>query len=961
MNAAGVLEPGSGHGGDGLEPPQWLATEDMARLIALAQKDIYAALGSRPNGLTADEVRQRAARFGPNAIAETRGPGLVRRLGSQFVNLFALLLWAGSVLAVLAGEATLAAAIAAVVLINGLFGFWQEYRAQRAVAALRRLLPETALVVRDGGEQSVPAAGLVPGDVILAAEGDRISADACLVEAVDLRVDQSALTGESHPAHKAPGKESRLARAADAHSLILAGTTVTAGSARGVVVRTGMTTEFGRIAHLTQAVADDISPLQREVASVARRVALLSVAMGLLFFAVGFVFAGLSLRDGAIFAVGIVIANVPEGLLPTMTLSLAMSVQRMARRKAIVKRLSSAETLGSCDVICTDKTGTVTSNEMTVREVWTAAGETATLSGAGYEPIGRVSFGQREPGADDLERVLPLLRIGMLCNAARLRPPSESAGWSVSGDPTEGALLVAAAKVGLDRAQELRLRPMVRQLAFDPRRKRMSTVHRSPNDAGALVAYVKGAPRELLAHCTRALTADGEAPFTADLRARATAENDRMATSGLRVLAMAYRALSAGDESRLSIVSPGAAETNLVFVGLAAMRDPPRPEVRSAVMHCQAAGVRVIMITGDYGLTAEAIAREVGITVGGASRTIDGAELDNIGDAQLVRLLGDGASIFARATPEHKLRIVAALQSMGHIVAVTGDGVNDAPALKKADIGVAMGRGGTDVAREAADMVILDDNFATIVAAVEEGRAIVDNMRKFIVYIFAHLSPEAIPFIFFALFHTPLPLTVLQILAIDLGTETLPALALGVERAEPDVMSRPPRRRAEHLLDVATLRRGYVFLGGMSTVVVLAAFFAFLLQHGWYWGERNAPNAAIGAGASTVVFLGIVILQVGNAFACRTERASAFARGLLSNRFLLWGVVCELLFAAALIYIAPFQALFGTAAIDPRWWLVLAAFICPVFLAEETRKLLLRRRSHGQGGIRTHTRRAAHS
>jgi P-type Ca2+ transporter type 2C len=936
-----------------------LATEDMAGLIALAQEDIFAALGSRPNGLTADEVRQRAARFGPNAIAETRGPGLVRRLGSQFVHLFALLLWAGSVLAVLAGEATLAAAIAAVVLINGLFGFWQEYRAQRAVAALRRLLPETARVVRDGGEQSIPAAGLVPGDVILATEGDRISADACLVEAVDLRVDQSALTGESHPAHKAPGPESRLARVADAHSLILAGTTVTAGSARGVVVRTGMTTEFGRIAHLTQAVGDDISPLQREVASVARRVALLSVVMGLLFFAVGFTFAGLSLRDGAIFAVGIVIANVPEGLLPTMTLSLAMSVQRMARRKAIVKRLSSVEALGSCDVICTDKTGTVTSNEMTVREVWTAAGRTATLSGAGYEPTGGISFGRRELTADELERVLPLLRIGMLCNAARLRSPSETAGWSVIGDPTEGALLVAAAKVGLDREQELALRPMARQLAFDPRRKRMSTVHRSPSDTGALVAYVKGAPRELLAHCTGALTADGEVPFTADLRARAIAENDRMASSGLRVLAMAYRSLPADDERRLATLSPGAVETNLAFVGLAAMRDPPRPEVRKAVMHCQAAGVRVIMITGDYGLTAEAIAREVEITVGGVSGTVDGAELDRISDAQLVRLLGGGASIFARTTPEHKLRIVGALQSMGHIVAVTGDGVNDAPALKKADIGVAMGRGGTDVAREAADMVILDDNFATIVAAIEEGRAIFDNMRKFIVYIFAHLSPEAIPFIFFALFHTPLPLTVLQILAIDLGTETLPALALGVERAEPDVMSRPPRRRSEHLLDVATLRRGYVFLGGMSTVVVLTAFFAFLFQHGWHWGDRGAPSAAIGAGASTVVFLGIVILQVGNAFACRTERASAFARGLLSNRFLLLGVVCELLFAAALIYIAPFQALFGTAAIDPRWWLVLAAFIGPVFVAEETRKLLLRRKSHDRGEIQTHTRQSA--
>jgi len=923
-------------------------TEGLARLIELPREEIFAALGSRPEGLTSDEVRERAARFGSNAIVETRGPGLVRRLGGQFVHLFALLLWAGSILAILAGEVTLAAAIAAVVVINGLFGFWQENRAQRAVAALRRLLPESALLVRGGREQSVPAPELVPGDVILVGEGDRISADSCLVDSVDLRVDQSALTGESHPVHKAPGPETRLDRVADAHSLILAGSTVTSGSGRGVVVRTGMVTEFGRIANLTQAVSDEISPLQREVADVARRVALLSVVMGVFFFVVGFVSAGLSLRDGAIFAVGIVLGNVPEGLLPTMTLSLAMSVQRMARRKAIVKRLSSAETLGSCDVICTDKTGTITSNEMTVRELWTAGGAAATLSGAGYEPVGRITFTHREAAADDAATVLPLLRIGMLCNAARLRGASEGTGWSVIGDPTEGALLVAAAKVGLEREHELAIRPLIRQLAFDPRRKRMSTVHRAPDNASGAVAYVKGAPRELLAHCTHALIADREVPLSSDLRATAIAENDRMASSGLRVLAMAYRAVPASVASRLATLSPGVVEDELVFVGLAAMHDPPRPEVRDAVMRCHGAGIRVIMITGDYGLTAEAVAAEVGIIRDGASRIIDGAELDTISDEQLGRLLGDGASIFARTTPEHKLRIVAELQSMGSIVAVTGDGVNDAPALKKADIGVAMGRGGTDVAREAADMVILDDNFATIVAAVEEGRAIFDNMRKFIVYIFAHLSPEAIPFIFFALFHTPLPLMVLQILAIDLGTETLPALALGVERAEPDVMKRLPRRRSEHLLDSATLVRGYAFLGGMSTVIVLAAFFAFLFQHGWHWGQRNTASATVAAGATTVVFLAIVILQVGNAFACRTERTSAFARGLLSNRFLLLGVLFELLFAAALIYTPPFQRLFGTAALDPRWWLVLAAFIGPVFAVEEIRKLLLRRRSRDQ-------------
>jgi magnesium-transporting ATPase (P-type) len=533
-----------------------------------------------------------------------------------------------------------------------------------------------------------------------------------------------------------------------------------------------------------------------------------------------------------------------------------------------------------------------------------------------------------------------------LCNSSTIVPPAnEDQAWRVTGDPTEGALLVAAAKAGLDRDADLEARPVVRKLAFEPKRKRMSTIHRVPPEEGGLVAYVKGSPRELLDHCATALEEGEDIPLSSALRARAMEQNDRMAMQGLRVLAMAYRHLPAEDEGLIDSMPPGGVERELVFAGLVGMQDPPRDEVPAAVEKCGVAGIRIIMITGDYGLTAESIARQVGIVRPGPVTVVDAAELMRMSEEDLRTALASEQVLFSRATPEHKLRIVTALRELGEVVAVTGDGVNDAPALKRADIGVAMGMSGTDVAREAADMVLVDDNFATIVGAVEEGRAIFDNMRKFIVYIFAHLSPEAVPFIFYALFRIPLPITVMQILAIDLGTETLPALALGVERAEPDVMSRPPRSRDERLLSSGALLRGYGFLGGMATVVVLSAFFLFLSSHGWSWGQPRAPSHRVGLEATTIVFLGIVLMQVGNAFACRTERVSVFRIGLLGNRLLLWGIAFELAFAALLISVPALQDLFGTAPVGAGWWLGLAAFIPVIFLAEEARKAVVRRRA----------------
>jgi len=918
---------------------------EQASTLLLEPDEILAAFGTTAGGLTDEEAGKRLAVAGPNQIEELPGPSLLRRLLAQFLNLFAVLLWVGSILAFIAGMPSFGIAIIAVIVLNGVFGFLQEYRAERAVAALKRLLPPLTTVLRDGQQRRLDAEQLVPGDVLVLDEGDKVSADARLIEAVDLRADESSLTGEAHPVYKTAEAERRAPDTRlHAHNMLFAGSSVVAGSGKGVVTATGMRTEFGRIAELTQTVELEPSPLQREVSRVARRVAILSVVMGVVFFAIGYLFAGLQLRDGAIFAIGIVLANVPEGLLPTMTLALAMAVQRMAKRHAIVKRLSSVETLGSCTVICTDKTGTITKNEMTVRELW-ASGRVATITGTGYEPVGAFRVDGRLAGEAELVAFVPMLRVGHMCNTATLRAPEKGDdSWRTTGDPTEVALLVAAAKAGLNRTFDLGLRPVVRRLAFDPRRKRMSTIHGALPDESQLIAYVKGAPRELLEHCASVLIGGHEVALTPDRLVEIMAENDRMASSGMRVLAMAYRYLPPGIEPSLGTLHPGRIEERLVFAGLAGLQDSPRDEVPDAVARCHAAGIRIVMITGDYGLTAESIARQVGILREGPAAIVDSSELEAMTDEKLSDLVARDQTVFARATPEHKLRIVVALRSLGEVVAVTGDGVNDAPALKRADIGVSMGLAGTDVAREASDVVLVDDNFATIVAAVEEGRAIFDNMRKFIVYIFAHLSPEAIPFIFFALFRIPLPLTVMQILAIDLGTETLPALALGVEHAEPDVMSRPPRRRSERLLSTGALVRGYGFLGLMTSTVVMIAFFAFLMASDWHWGDAEAPTAFAGAQATTIVFLGIVLMQVGNAFACRTERVSVFKIGLFSNRFLLVGIVFEVLFAAALIYVPFLQSVFGTAPIPGhRWWLFIA-FVPVIFLAEEGRKAIVRRR-----------------
>jgi magnesium-transporting ATPase (P-type) len=857
-------------------------------------------------GLRSEEARHLLAEIGPNALAEPKRPSHARRFLANLVHLFALLLWAGAALALAAGMPELSAAIVVVVLVNASFAFVQEHKAERAVEALRRILPQSARVRRDGNLIEVPAEELVPGDLLVLAPGDRISADAELTTVRDLRVDNSTLTGESYPVEPQGG--------------VFAGTYVASGAGEAVVTATGMRTEFGRIAELTQATKLERSPLERQLDRVTRFVAALSLGLGTAFFFVAGAL-GMSLSDRFVFAIGVMVANVPEGLLPTVTLSLALATQRMARRKALVRRLSSVETLGETTVICTDKTGTLTENEMTAQRVW-MPGAALDVEGVGYEPFGRFRARGR---VVDPRPYAELLRAGLLCNDARLVQGPE--GWSVVGDPTEGALIVLAEKGGLRHEQEAAHYPRIAEIPFDSSRRMMSTVHLY---GGERVAYVKGAAEEIIARATA----------SSEERKHALAAAEQMEREALRVLALAARMLPEGCPIDAKHV-----EDELELLGIVGMSDPPRPEVPDAVARCRAAGIRIIMVTGDSGPTAEAIARRIGL-VSDTPHVIPGGELAEIDDDELRARLAERDVVFARIDPDQKLRLARLLREDGEIVAMTGDGVNDAPALKEADIGVAMGRRGTDVAKEAADMILLDDNFASVVAAVEEGRAVYANIRRFAAYHFCSNVGELVPFLVWGISGgaVPLPLVVMQVLAIDLGTDMIPAIALGTERAEPGTMSRPPRPRSERLLNRRVLARVYGFVGLFEGLAGMTGFLFAQGLAGWRPWEPLADSGEIYLGATAMTCAGIVMGQVGAGLAMRTNRESVFSIGLFSNRFLLAGIAFEVGLLAALAYTPGLQDAFHMGPIGLWEWLLLLFWPPLVLFAEEARKAIVRRR-----------------
>jgi calcium-translocating P-type ATPase len=922
---------------------------DVSPVHALPRFDVFGALETSPRGLTVEEVGRRRERYGLNELPKAKGRPIIFRFFEQFTDLFAVVLIAASGITFLAygiqsphdiNNLELAVAILGVVFLNAVIGFFQEYSAEKTAEALQAMVPRSCRVIRDGDRIEVPASELIPGDVVVFEAGDAVSCDCRLVEAYDLSVNNVSLTGESDPVGRTTDPSLPETELIESRNCVFMGTSVVNGTGKGVAFATGLQTEFGRIFQLTSQVQEDKSPLQRQVAIMAKRVSAVAIGLGAALFLLRATTSSQKVVDSFVFALGVMVALVPEGLPATLSVSLAIGVRRMARKNALIKKLSAVETLGSTTVICTDKTGTLTKAEMTLQVVW-ESGRTHAVSGVGYEPTGVIE----DPG-----NVYGVLRAGALCADAKLLEPTDTDGWRILGDTTEGAIVVAAAKCGVSLDVEYDKTPRVAEFPFDSDRKLMSTVHRV--DDGH-VSFIKGSPQELLARCRRVFWDGTEIELDDGLRAEIAAANDALAGEALRVLGIGYRAVSGPHPSQTE------AEQDLVFLGLVGMLDPPRPEVSDAVAQCRNAGIRIIMVTGDYGLTAEAIARRVGIIVGDRARVISGAELEEMSDPDLKAVLGEyWEVVFARVKPEHKMRVVSNLKEMGEIVAVTGDGVNDAPALKRADIGVAMGITGTDVAREAAVMVLLDDSFASIVHAVELGRSVYQNIRKFLIYLFSHNLAELAPILAATFVGFPLvPLTALQVLAIDLGSDVMPALALGAEPPEPGIMDRPPRPPGERLFSASVVGR-FLFLGTIQSIGVCFAFFWRI--HSAHVGfshfnpaagtpyPANAHIAHVYREALTMTEAGIVMSQFFNGFAVRTDEQSVFTVGLLSNLPLVIAEFLGIGIVSCIAYLPPLQTVFHTAGLTVYDWLMLTGFGVVLLVADELRKAWVRARAHSR-------------
>lgn len=866
------------------------------------------------NGLNNDEVEKRLEKDGHNIIEAKKNKPWYIVLGQNFISMMAILLWVGSIMSFIAGMPELGIAVMLVNIINGLFSFMQEFRASKATEALKKMLPLKAKVRRGNNELLIDASDLVEGDIMLIEEGDKISADGRVIESTQLQVNQSTLTGESNPVRKTSDLVTREDISdAELSNMVFAGTSVSSGSTTILITRTGMRSMFGQIAHLTQSMDEDLSPLQKELNKLTKQISFIALGFGVLFFVLAVFFVNDPIAKSFIFALGMVVAFIPEGLLPTVTLSLAMAVQRMAKENALVKKLSAVETLGCTTVICSDKTGTLTQNEMTVNNLYTYQNP-CEVSGLGYKVEGQV-IGNKN------SEVLECLRIGALCNNAKLIENNQ-----ILGDPTEACLLVAALKEKIDYKEINQLFPRIKELPFDSVRKCMSTINLVNQQR---IAYTKGAPKEVLDQCSQIMIDDEIVNLSEEMKQEVMNQNDNYAKEGLRVLAMSKRILDDSIGSSLSSYSIESVEHDQVFVGLMVMADLARPEVKKAVELCHQASIKIIMITGDYGLTAESIAKKIGIVQTQNPRVVTGQELETLSNEDLKEILS-GEVIFARMAPQQKYRIVSLLQEMDEIVAVTGDGVNDAPALKKADIGISMGITGTDVAKEAADIILIDDNFASIVRAIEEGRGVYQNIRKFLLYILNSNIPEAVPSAFFLLSKgvIPLPLTVMQILAIDLGTDMVPALGLGTEEPESDVMRHKPRSRNEPLLNKNILIKGFLWYGMLEAAISMVAFFFVWLNGGLY--EK----------ATTMTLAAIVFSQIGMVHNCRTQDQSVFKVGLFKNRLVNKGILIEIVLIVLLVYVPFLQRIFQTAPLDLNDWLFLICIPLPVILIEEFRKRL---------------------
>jgi P-type Ca2+ transporter type 2C len=882
-----------------------------ARWHSLDLDEVSDALGTSPEtGLSGEDAARHLTEFGPNELEAAQRASPWSLLLDQVKNILIIILLIAVALSAVLGHATEAVVITVIVLFAVLLGFVQEYRAERAIEALREMAAPTASVLRDGEPVDVPAREVVPGDLMLLEAGDRAPADGRLSEVVSLQVEESALTGESLPVEKQkevlPDEDLSVG---DRTNMVYAGTTMTYGRGRAVAVATGMHTEFGGIAQLLQTVETAKTPLQVNLDKVGVMLARVAVVVVLLVVALGLL-RGQPFLDMVLFGVALAVAVVPEALPAVITISLTIAAQRMVKRNALIRRLPATETLGSVSVIGSDKTGTLTKDEMTVRKVF-VAGEMLEVSGAGYEPEGE--YASNGSPIEPSDEVIETLRAAALASDAQIARDEDDGQWRVRGDPTEGALVVAAAKAGLEKRELDADFPRVDEIPFSSETKRLTTLHETPE---RIVAYAKGAPEVILESCTRTLSPDGETELDGDAREALLATAQELAGEALRVLAVARR-----PDATLET-----AEREMTFLGLVGMIDPPRPEAKEAVGTCEEAGIKVVMITGDHPLTAQAIARELGILTTG--RAITGAELEAMDDEELDREVED-IQVYARVSPEHKLRVVTAFQSRGHSVAMTGDGVNDAPALKKADIGIAMGITGTDVTKEAAEMTLTDDNFASIVAAIEEGRGVFGNIKKYLMYLLAANLGEICLLAGASIIGKPLPLSAVQILYVNLATDGLPAIALSVDPPERDLMRRPPRSRETGIFTKPVVR--LLAVGGVASGCITLGLFIWALA-----SDRRLAEAM------TMVFATLVLIEFFKAYSYRSDRHSIL-EGPFANKWLNLAIVWEFIMLALVLNVPFLQDAFGTTSLSAEEWLRvvgLAFLIVPVL---EAAKWMVRR------------------
>ncbi len=885
------------------------------------------SLDSSRQGLTQEEAQRRLAQFGPNELTTKKGVSAWAIFLQQFKSVIIIMLLGAIVLSLALGEVADSIVILVIVVFCAVLGFIQEYRADRALEALKQMTAPTVSVVRDGQEEEIAAQALVPGDVILLKTGDHVSGDARLLEAVNLKTEEAPLTGESLAVEKVTEPISGEMVVGDRKNMVYTGTTVVYGRGRAVVTSTGMDTEFGQIAAMLQEVEEKKTPLQINLDRLGKWLVIAISSLIVPLALVG-IMRGHEILEMLVWGVALAVAAVPSSLPAVVVIALAIGLGRMAKRHALVRRLTAVETLGCTTVICSDKTGTLTQDQMTVRKIYTN-GQIIDVTGVGYEPRGEFYINGRviEPQQD--VHLQTLLRINALCNDTRL--VSIDGSYYIKGDPTEGALIVAAAKSDLWQDKLSAQFPRVDEVPFSSERKRMTTIHDTP---WGKQAYTKGAPEVILDCCDRVLMDGQEKELSENEMGSILKIGHQMADNALRVLAMAYKPLVS--------IAEGAqdAESNMVFVGLVGMIDPPREEVKEAIQLCERAGIKSVMITGDHKLTAAAVAKEVGLLKEGIA--ISGDKLDELSDDDFENMV-ERLEVYARVSPAHKLRVVEALTKKGHVVAMTGDGVNDAPALKRADIGIAMGITGTDVSKEVADMVLADDNFSSIVAAVDEGRGIFDNIKKFLVFILscnlAELILMAVAILAGPLLGLPygaLPLIAIQILYVNLATDGLPAIALSLTPKERDVMERPPRRRGEGIFTRITL--GYIGgIGLWKGVVVLASFMLALS-----WGSSIVE-------AQGFTFVTLILLELANAFNCLNIRHSLFKVGPFTNRWLVLAVCWEILLLCLIVYVPFLQNLFHTYNFSLGEWITSLVLASSLFVVWEIAKFIVRWRERATG------------